>query len=193
MAVDSGATPLGTNLPHVTLPDLDGTPVSLTELRGDGVLVVVFSANHCPYVQHVEHRLGEIAAGFADAAVQFVAIGSNDVATYPDDDVSGLREQAGRAGWAFPYLLDADQSVAQQFGAVCTPDFFVFGNDGTLVYRGAFDASSPKNNEPLTGDLLHAAIESAIVGNPIPPPHRPAMGCGIKWLPGNEPEAVSFV
>lgn len=193
MAVESGATPLGTNLPDVTLPDLDGTPVSLTQLRGDGVLVVVFSANHCPYVQHVEQRLGEIAAGFADANVQFVAIGSNDVATYPDDDASGLREQAGRAGWAFPYLLDADQSVAQRFGAVCTPDFFVFGGDGTLVYRGAFDASSPKNNEPLTGDLLHAAIDAAIAGNPIPPPHRPAMGCGIKWLPGNEPEAVSFV
>jgi peroxiredoxin len=193
MAVESGETPLGTNLPDVTLPDLDGAEVSLRELRGDGVLVVVFSANHCPYVQHVEGRLGEVAAGVADAGVQFVAIGSNDVTTYPADDVAGLREQVQRAGWQFPYLMDLDQSVAKQFGAVCTPDFFVFGIDGTLVYRGAFDASSPMNNRPLDGGLLQAAVDAAVAGDSIPPPHRPAMGCGIKWLPGNEPEAVSFV
>lgn len=193
MAVQSGPTPLGSPLPDVVLPDLDGTDVRLADYRGDDVLVVVFGANHCPYVRHVERRLGDLAEAFDGTGVRFVAIGSNDVDEYPDDDVAGLREQAERAGWRFPYLLDTDQSVARAFGAVCTPDFFVFDADGRLAYRGAFDSSSPKNNEALTGAALRDAITKSVLGRPVPTPHRPAMGCGIKWSAGNEPEAVSFV
>ena len=191
MAVESGATRLGAPLPDITLPDADGHPVSLAGLRGDGVLVVAFVCNHCPYVRHVEQLLGQIAAA-ADESVSFVAIVSNDVGTHPDDDVEGMRAQVERAGWDFPFLQDLDQSAALEFGAACTPDFFVFGSDGTLMYRGAFDNSSPKNGEPLTGELLSGAIEAALDGRPVPLPHRPALGCGIKWLPGNEPEAVTF-
>lgn len=192
MAVESGKTPLGTPLPDVTLPDAEGNTVNLAEVKGNDVLVVVFSANHCPYVRHIERRLGEVFDAFEGTGVQFVAIQSNDVTAYPDDDVAGMREQVERAGWRFPYLVDSDQSVAGTFGAVCTPDFFVFDAGGALVYRGAFDASSPKNNQPLSGDLLRDAITKTVLGTPVPLPHRPAMGCGIKWLPGNEPQAVSF-
>lgn len=191
MAVESGATRLGSALPDITLPDVNGVPVSLQALRGTGVLVVAFVCNHCPYVQHIEQLLGQIAAA-ADEGVTFVAIVSNDVATHPDDDIAGMAAQAERAGWEFPYLQDLDQSAALTFGAACTPDFFVYGTDGTLVYRGAFDESSPKNGAPLTGDLLRGAIDAARSGRDVPLPHRPALGCGIKWLPGNEPEPVTF-
>jgi hypothetical protein len=114
---------------------------------------------------------------------------SSDIDAYPDDDVPGIRAQIERAGWDFPYLIDRDQSLALELGAVCTPDFFLFDAGFELVYRGAFDASSPKNGNPVTGDLLEGAIISALAGTAVPLPHRPAMGCGIKWLPGNEPEA----
>jgi hypothetical protein len=114
---------------------------------------------------------------------------SSDIDAYPDDDVPGIRAQIERAGWDFPYLIDSDQSLALELGAVCTPDFFLFDAGFELVYRGAFDASSPKNGNPVTGDLLEGAITSALAGTAVPLPHRPAMGCGIKWLPGNEPEA----
>lgn len=192
MAVESGPTALGSPLPNMTLPDVTGTAVSLRDLRGQGVLVVVFVANHCPYVRHIEGHLGEMYNSFEETDVQFAAIGSNDTTTYPDDDVTGMVEQIRRAGWRFPYLLDGDQSAAKAFGAVCTPDFFVYSPHGVLTYRGAFDASSPKNGEPLTGDLLRDAVTKTLLGKPVPEPQRPAMGCGIKWLPGNEPEAVSF-
>ena len=193
MAVESGKTQLGAPLPDLVLRDMEGAEVALQELQGDGPLVVVFSANHCPYVRHVESLLGQMAADFAPAGVAFVAIASNDIDNYPDDDVAGMREQAARAGWRFPYLVDDDQhSAARAFGAVCTPDFFVFGADRSLVYRGAFDASSPKNGQPLNGDLLRSALDAVLRGEPVPEPQRPAMGCGIKWRPGHEPEAVSL-
>ncbi len=193
MAVESGKTQLGAPLPDLVLRDVDGAEVALQDLQGGGPLVIVFSANHCPYVRHVEGLLGSMADDLSPAGVAFVAIASNDVDTYPDDDAPGMREQAARAGWNFPYLVDDDQhSAAHAFGAVCTPDFFVYGADRRLAYRGAFDASTPKNGEPLTGDLLRGAIDATLRGESVPEPQRPAMGCGIKWRPGHEPEAVSF-
>ncbi len=193
MAIESGKTPLGAPLPDVTLPDLAGQPVNLREYRGDRPLVVVFSCNHCPYVRHVEDLLGRMTDEFATAGVGTVAISSNDLAAYPDDDVAGLTEQQQRAGWNFPYLMDDDRhTAAKAFGAVCTPDFFVYDRDGTLAYRGAFDASTPKNGEALTGELLGGAVAAVGRGESVPQPQRPAMGCGIKWRPGHEPEAVSF-
>ena len=181
MAVQSSMVPLGTALPDQTLSDTGGRPVNLAELRGAGVLVVMWSANHCPYVRHLERSLAALADEFADRAVSFVAICSNDVVAYPDDDLAGLTEQADRAGWTFPYLIDPDQTVAHQFGAVCTPDFFVYGIAGELAYRGAFDSSTPRNDAPVTGELLRTAILLASADRPIPEPHRPAMGCAIKW------------
>lgn len=182
MAVHSSQVPLGTPLPEQLLPDLDGATHFLPGVRGTGVLVVAFTCNHCPYVRHIETALGELAATYADASdVKFVTICSNDVAAYPDDDVDGLREQAARAGWAFPYLIDRDQVVAKLFGAACTPDFFVYDINGNLGYRGAFDGSTPGNDVAVTGSDLRNAIELLRATKPVPEPQRPSMGCSIKW------------
>ncbi len=193
MAVQSQRTEPGAPMPATTLPNLDGAPVDLAAYGAGQPLVVVFVCNHCPYVRHVEHKLGGVATEFAGSGVKFAAIVSNDFDNYPDDDVPGAKEQAARAGWNFPYLVDREQTAAKAFGAACTPDFFVFNGDGNLAYRGAFDTSSPKNGQPLTGELLVDALTRILDGREVPQPHRPAMGCGIKWLPGNEPEAISFV
>lgn len=181
MAVESALVPLGSTLPEMSLPSIDGQVHSFAGLRGTGVLVVMFSANHCPYVQHVEKQISALAAEFADRGVQFVAVGSNDVVAYPDDDVAGLQDQASRAGWQFPYLIDTEQLAAREFGAVCTPDFFVYDINGVLAYRGALDGSTPKNGVPLTGDDLRLALTLLIVDKPVPQPHRPSLGCSIKW------------
>ena len=181
MAVYSSQVPLGSPMPKLTLPDLNGNKHDLVGLRGSGVLVVMFSANHCPYVRHLEHPLGQFAGDFADQPVSFVAICSNDVDAYPDDDVPGLSEQAARANWRFPYLIDREQTAARQFGAVCTPDFFVYDVNGQLGYRGAFDESTPGNGVAVTGDDLRNAIQLLVATKPVPEPQRPAMGCSIKW------------
>ena len=173
--------PLGTPLPNQTLSDTDYVKHNLHDLRGKGVLVVVFAANHCPYVRHLESALGNLARDFADTAANFVAICSNDPGAYPDDDLAGLTEQKTRACWDFPYLIDSNQNVARDFGAVCTPDFFVYDIENQLAYRGAFDSSSPKNGLPLTGDDLREAINLVLADHPVPEPQRPSMGCSIKW------------
>ncbi|MEO8107038.1 MAG: thioredoxin family protein [Actinomycetes bacterium] len=183
MALTSSLVPLGTPATDFELPDVAGAPHRLADFTAP-VLVVAFVCNHCPYVQHIEDAMGQLAPS---AALDVVAICSNDAEGYPDDSPALLAEQAKRAGWRFPYLVDADQQVAKDYGAVCTPDFFVYGPDRALAYRGAFDESTPGNGAPVTGAALTAAIDLVATGQTVPEPHRPAMGCGIKWLPGNEP------
>jgi peroxiredoxin len=178
MAITSSATEL-TRLPEVTLPDLDGTPVSLVALAAGRPLVVAFACNHCPYVKWVEAGLAEVARDRPDAA--WVAICSNDTAQYPDDDVPGLRDQVERAGWPFPYLVDESQEVARTFDAVCTPDFFVFDGTGSLVYRGAMDDARPNAEPPVDGRYLRAALDAAASGASLEGLGRPSLGCSIKW------------
>lgn len=177
MAVESAMVPLGSTAPDFALPDLDGRIVRRDQLAGP--LLVAFLCNHCPYVKHVESRLAEVLDRHPDLSV--VGICTNDAEAYPDDAPEHLAEQKARAGWRFAYLVDADQSVGRAYDAVCTPDFFLYDAAGRLAYRGAFDDSTPGNGRPVTGDLLDDAIEQVLRGESVPEPHRPAMGCSIKW------------
>ena len=186
MAASSLMVPLGTPAPDFELPSADGTAVKLADLDGPALLVM-FLCNHCPYVRHVEAELGKAVAEYAGRGVAAVGICSNDLDAYPDDGPAGMADQAGRAGWEFPYLLDEDQQVAAAYRAMCTPDLFVYGADRRLAYRGAFDDSTPRNGQPVTGALLRGALDRVLAGEPVPEPHRPSMGCSLKWRPGNRP------
>ena len=108
-------------------------------------------------------------------------------AAYPDDAPEAMKAEAVEYGYTFPYLFDETQEVAKAYTAVCTPDFFLFGSDGTLVYRGRMDASRPNSDVPVTGEELRAAIDAALAGEPVAAEQMPSIGCSIKWRPGNEP------
>jgi peroxiredoxin len=188
MAVESEMVPLGTTAPDFALPSVDGGSFALHDFDDSPALLVAFLCNHCPYVRHIETELGSVLAGIPELAV--VAISSNDVDSYPDDAPPRLVEQAARAGWRFPYLVDTEQTAARSYGAACTPDFFLFDRDRRLAYRGAFDYASPGNDRPVTGELLSRAVSLVLAGEPVPEPHRPSLGCSLKWKPGNEPSAA---
>jgi peroxiredoxin len=182
MAVESRMVALGQPVHDFTLTSVRGDLVSLDDFADAPALLVAFLCNHCPYVRHIEAKLGSVLATLPDLAV--VGVCSNDVDAYPDDAPPKLFEQANRAGWNFPYLVDESQDAARAFGAACTPDFFLYDADRKLAYRGAFDESSPGNRKPLTGELLADAARLVLAGEPVPEPHRASMGCSIKWKPG---------
>ena len=179
--------PLGSPAPDFTLPDAGGTDRSLSDLAGSRGTLVAFVCNHCPYVKHVATDLAAAAKRWVDEGVGVVAINSNDAEQYPDDRPERMVEQATSWGWTFPYLVDAEQTAALAYGAVCTPDFFLFDGGGVLVYRGRFDGSTPGNDVPLTGDELGAAVEALLTGTAQSTDQRPSVGCSIKWKPGNQP------
>jgi len=184
--MNSMMVPLGTLAPPFALPSLAGEIVASDGLARGRPLLVMFLSNHCPYVRHLERELGSLVAEYTPR-VAAVAICSNDTKNYPDDGLNGLTEQAHRAGFTFPYLLDDTQHIALAYQAACTPDFFVYGAQGQLAYRGEFDESRPRSDAPVTGNALRAALNLVLTGAPVPEPQVPSMGCGIKWKPGNEP------
>lgn len=181
MPVESSMLALGSSLPNATLPDTEGKDLNFIEYANGRPLLLMVVCNHCPYVKHIEEEIGKVANSALDQGIATIAICSNDVTTHPSDDVVGMREQATRANWRFPYLVDESQSVARELQAVCTPDFFLFDKDGHLAYRGAFDGSSPGNDTAVTGDLLREALTAVSNGQSVPEPHKPSLGCSIKW------------
>ncbi|MBT5188995.1 MAG: thioredoxin family protein, partial [Proteobacteria bacterium] len=60
-----------------------------------------------------------------------------------------------------------------------------------LVYRGQFDASRPKNTEPVTGADLRQAVEAALAGTACEAEQIASMGCSIKWKAGEAPDYFS--
>lgn len=182
------ATPMGSVMPDALLDDVDGVEHRLHELLGDGPTLLAFVCDHCPYVRHVERLLGEVAAEYHARGVTTVAVVSNDPATYPQDGPDGMREQIARAGWTFPYLRDREHALALAVGAVCTPDLFLYDADRQLAHRGAFDTSSPRNGEALTGADLRSALDAVLEGRAVPEALAPSLGCGIKWAEGYAPQ-----
>ncbi len=181
MAVTSEMVPLGTIAPDFALPDTNGRMVALADLSGARALLIAFLCNHCSYVRHIEASLGRTVAEYAPRGLTTVGICTNDADSYPDDRPDRLAEQADRAGWTFPYLVDKTQKVGRAYQAACTPDFFLYDAERRLAYRGAYDGSTPGNSVPVTGELLRDAIGRVLAGKPVPEPHRPSMGCSIKW------------
>ncbi len=183
----SNMLPLGTTAPAFSLPATDGNYYSLQQFAGSKLLLVMFVCNHCPFVKHVKQELSRLAQDFLPAGVAFVAINSNDTISYPADNMEAMRAEATAAGYVFPYLLDESQQVARAYDAACTPDFFLFDADRSLIYRGQLDSSRPSNGIPVTGRDLRAALQAALAGRPVPADQKPSVGCNIKWKPGNGP------
>jgi peroxiredoxin len=181
-ATESTMIALGTPAPDFALPDVrTGRTVTRDAITRDRGLLVMFICNHCPYVKHVENELARLGRDYTARGIGIVGLSANDADAYPDDGPAGLKAQAERAGFTFQYLYDAAQNTARAYDAVCTPDFFLFGPDRTLVYRGQLDDSRPSNKLPVTGRDLRAALDAVIAGRPVSPDQRPSIGCSIKW------------
>jgi peroxiredoxin len=166
---------LGDPAPGFSLPGVDGTTHSLSDYEGKPV-AVVFSCCHCPYVVAWEDRLNEIARDF-DGRAGLVAVNAN--AGYLGDSPDDMRRRAEDKGFVFPFLYDETQAAATAYGAVRTPEVFVFDAGHRLVYHGAPDSDhqDPTGAEPY----LRPALEAALAGSEPEVRETPPVGCTIKW------------
>jgi peroxiredoxin len=164
---------------------------SLSSFAGAKVLVVIFTCNHCPYAKHVEDTLIRLARENRNQGVRFVAVSSNDPAKYPEDSFENMAKRAREKSYPFPYLFDETQEVARAYGALCTPDVYVFlrsreGQVFRLKYHGRVDDTRP-NKGTSTGNDLQRAINEVLYHGAVTFEQHPSMGCNIKWKAGNEP------
>jgi len=178
---------LGTSAPAFTLPEpLTGKSISLNDYAGKPILIA-FVCNHCPYVLHILDAFTEFTREYKEKGLETIAINANDVENYPDDSPEKMAELAKQKGFSFPYLFDESQDIAKAYQAACTPDYFLFDKEHTLVYRGQFDSARPKNDSPITGADMRAAANTVLNGEIPGPDQIASLGCNIKWKEGNSP------
>lgn len=170
----------GWKAPDFNLVNVDGNFVSRDLVMGKNGLLVMFICNHCPYVKAILPRLIHDVSELKMLGVNTVAIMSNDPTEYPEDSVANMQVIALEMDFPFPYLLDASQQIAKNYGAVCTPDFFGFNNQFQLQYRGRFDESRKETALNSTRDLFYAMKLIADTGAG-PKEQIASIGCSIKW------------
>jgi peroxiredoxin len=181
MAVSPPVCDFGWHAPDFFLPGTDGRAHRLADVAGEKGTLVMFICNHCPYVIAVRDRIIRDAKDLLALGIGVVAISSNDAGAYPEDSYERMTGLAEELALPFPYLYDADQSVARAYGAVCTPDFFGFDAGLGLQYRGRLDASrKAAGPAELRRDLYEAMKQVAETGRG-PAEQIPSMGCSIKW------------
>lgn len=173
-------TEIGTPLPSFELPTVSGQSLSSESLLEAPVKLVVFICAHCPYVIAIEERLIQLGQFLAEKNWPMVAICSNDPTEYPEDSPQALLKRSKDMGYSFPYLVDQSQQVAKLFGAVCTPDFFVYDKENQLSYRGRLD-DSWKAPEKVEREELKAAMIKIAQNEKLTEQSTPSMGCSIKW------------
>lgn len=186
---------LGSPAPDFGLPGVDGRIWSLADFSDARLLVVVFTANHCPTAQSYEDRLMQLTADYAERGVAVVAISPNDTQAlrldelgYTDlgDTLEEMKIRAEHEGFNFPYLYDGDeQAAARAYGPVATPHVFVFDEDRRLRFVGRVDDSE----EGVHADTRHDtrnAIEALLAGEDPPVAQTKVFGCSVKWAEKRE-------
>lgn len=217
MALESESYALqrGDKAPGFELPGTDDETYSLEDFRDYGALLVVFTCNHCPYAKAKVDALNGIAEAYDEVAV--VGINPNDADAYPEDSFERMRELVEDGTVRYDaYLRDETQEVAAAYGAMCTPDPFLFANEGAegtdgaggaestggdrdagetastafrLAYHGRLDDALNPDDDPSNepGFEMRQAIEAVLAGEDVSVPDRPSRGCSVKWRSGNEP------
>lgn len=172
---------IGERGPAFALPGVDGQTHALADLLATHrAVAVIFSCNHCPYVQAWEDRMIAIQDDYRDRGVALVAINANDAAKYPDDDFAHMQQRAQARGFNFLYLRDESQAVARAYGATRTPHVFLLDATGTLRYRGAID-DHYEDAEAVTQPYLRQALDAVLAGVAPQTAVTPEVGCTIKW------------
>ncbi|MBS4035094.1 MAG: thioredoxin family protein [Ignavibacterium sp.] len=166
--------------PDFNLPGVDGKSYSLSSFKNKSIIAVIFSCNHCPYVQAFEDRVRDIQNDYEKKGVQIVAISSNDAGKYPEDSFEQMIKRAQEKQFNFPYLYDESQSIAKSFDATHTPEVFVFDKERKLKYHGKID-DNWKEPQKVNSRYLREALDEILSSKEVSVPETFSIGCTIKW------------
>lgn len=167
-------------LPQFNLSGTDGNSYSSEGFKNKNILIVIFSCNHCPYVQAYEERMIDLQKEFKDRGVQIVAINSNDDSKYPEDSFDEMKKRAVERKFNFPYLRDETQKIAKAFGASHTPQIFLFNKERKLKYEGKID-DNWQEPDRVQNHYLRDAITEVLDEREVSIPETFSIGCTIKW------------
>jgi peroxiredoxin len=171
---------IGSSAPEFNLLGVDGKKYSLSSFADRKALIIIFSCNHCPYVQAYEDRIKQIESDYASKGVSVVAINSNEDKGYPEDSFENMKKRSTEQKFNFLYLRDEDQSVARAYDATHTPEIFLFDKERKLAFHGKIDDNWQEPNK-VQNHYLRNALDELIAGKEISVPETFTIGCTIKW------------
>jgi peroxiredoxin len=174
---------IGDKAADFRLMNVDGTMVSMADYPDAKGFILMFSCNHCPYSVAYEDRKIALDNKFAPLGYPVIIINPNDSTMVPGDSFSNMKIRARDKKFPFPYLLDAEQTVFQTYGATRTPHVFLLNReDGDLIVRyiGAIDNNS-QDAEAATERYVESAIQNLMEGKEPDPATTRAIGCTIKF------------
>ena len=189
---------IGAPMPEFSdLPATDGTTLSSGNLDED-IVVLVFLANHCPWVQGMDGDLVKLVAGLEGDNIRVIGVSVNH---REDDRLPAMKEHAAANGYNFTYIYDESQELGRQLGATKTPEYFVFGKDRTLAYMGLIHNSPASRRRDgsvnyTRGEPTEFYVEDAVAamqaGEPVPNPETRAHGCSVVYeQPTSQPSSQS--
>jgi peroxiredoxin len=187
---------IGAEAPPFELQGVDGQIHRLWDYDAAPFLVICFTCNHCPYVVGNEAREKAFVEKYSPQGLVYVAINSNDPAAYPEDDFAHMQDRAQRLGFTWDYLFDETQHVAATYGAIKTPQFFLFDEHKKLRYVGRMD-NSPRDASKATTHELADAVDALLAMREVGLKVTDPVGCTVKWrgkdkhfIPGDKCDLV---
>ncbi len=172
---------LGAKAPDFSVVGTNGKNYSLADFESASTLVVFFTCNHCPFVVGSDEVTRATAEKFQDKGVAFIGINSNSEKTNPTDDFDQMVLRMKEHNFPWIYARDASQEVAQAFGALRTPHFYVFDADRKLVYCGR-GVDQPRDTSKMQVNDLEKALAEVTAGQSVSVPLTNPIGCNVKWL-----------
>lgn len=177
----SNPLPMGAPLPlaDLKLQDVSGGWISMKEVKKDNGLLVMFSCNTCPFVIKNQKRTLAICKLAQEKNIGVIILNSNEAQRNSEDSFEAMQVYAKEQDYEWNYVLDANNTVADAFGANKTPECFLFNKKLKMVYQGAID-DNPSDAENVARHHLQEAINELAAGKSISVTRSKSVGCSIK-------------
>ncbi len=175
----------GAPAPAFSVRDASGATRTLEEFRGR--LVVLEWTNHgCPYVRK-HYDSGNMQAlqreATADGVVWLQVITSPPGEQGHLDGPGALARVRTDNAAPSATLLDPSGVMGRAYGARNTPQMFIIGPDGVLLYQGAIDdrpSARPSSLEGAT-NYVRAALGDIAAGRSVQISETTPYGCSVKY------------
>ncbi len=162
------------------LSSTDGKTYSLSTFDDKQIVVLIFMANRCPTARVYTERLKAIQNEYGPKSVQLIGVNSDNQYFFSIEALSKMIEVAEERELNFPYLKDADQSLAKSYGALVTLHAFVLDKGRNLRYRGRIDDSRDPSN--VTTNDLRNALDDLLEGKEVRIPETRPFACSIEYF-----------
>lgn len=178
---------IGAPMPQFSdLPATDGTTLSSGDLEEE-IVILVFLANHCPWVKGMDPDLVKLADAVQSDKVRIVGVSVNH---RDDDRLPAMKEHAAQAGYNFTYIYDESQELGRALGATRTPEYYIFDQDRTLAYMGLLHNSPASKRRDGTINYTEGEptqfyvadnVKALLAGEEVPVAETRAHGCSVEY------------